>query len=181
MNEYRKRDTGEIITEAQFKASHENVAFPAVLDQYVFDTYNIDPVLSVPQPSATEYQTVRRNGAVLDGLGNWVQSWEVVDWTQEQIDTYLAEKAIRQREAAKEARKKAVAAITVTVNGKVFDGNEVAQERMARAAWVNQITGITSVNWTLADNTQAMVTIDELKEALCAAAQRQAELWPLPQ
>jgi len=79
--------------------------------------------------------------------------------------------------AAKAARDAAVAAITVEVAGKVFDGDEVAQTRMARAIQVAEITGLTSTNWKLADNSMVTVTLDELKQALALAMQAQGALW----
>ena len=79
--------------------------------------------------------------------------------------------------AAKKARDAAVAKIKVTVNGKVFDGDEVAQARMSRAVVVADILGIDLQQWKLADNTWAEVTTAELRQALAMAFQAQGELW----
>ncbi len=79
--------------------------------------------------------------------------------------------------AAKKTRDAAVAKIKVTVNGKTFDGDEVAQARMARAVVVAGITGIAECQWKLADNTTTTVTADELKQAVALALQAQGELW----
>lgn len=79
--------------------------------------------------------------------------------------------------AAKKTRDAAVAKIKVTVNGKTFDGDEVAQARMARAVVVAGITGIAEYQWKLADNTTTTVTADELKQAVALALQAQGELW----
>lgn len=79
--------------------------------------------------------------------------------------------------AAKKARDAVVAKIKVIVNGKVFDGDEVAQARMSRAVVVADITGIAECQWKLADNTTATITADELKQAVALAFQAQGELW----
>ncbi len=79
--------------------------------------------------------------------------------------------------AAKKARDAAVAKIKVTVNGKVFDGDEEAQARMSRAVVVADITGIAECQWKLTDNTTATITADELKQAVALAFQAQGELW----
>lgn len=84
------------------------------------------------------------------------------------------------REARKEARTEAVSAIKVTVGGKVFDGDETSQTRMTRAIVGMQAAGVSTINWTLANNAVAEVTVAELTEALILAGQRQAELWVLP-
>lgn len=83
------------------------------------------------------------------------------------------------REELKQQRDAAVDANTVEVNGKVFDGNEVAQARMTRALKVAEITGMTTVTWVLADNTAATVTVAELSQALALSMLRQGELWQL--
>lgn len=90
-----------------------------------------------------------------------------------QIDFEIAQDAV----AAKKLRDTAVAAIKVTVNGKVFDGDEVAQGRIARALAAAESAGITTYQWKLADNSVAEVSLDELKQALALAFQAQSELW----
>lgn len=82
-----------------------------------------------------------------------------------------------ERNNAKQVRQAAVDAITVTVNGKVFDGDETSQTRMTRAIIGMQATGQPSITWVLADNTETQATLAELTEALCLAGARQAELW----
>jgi len=80
---------------------------------------------------------------------------------------------------AKQERAQAVADIIVTTAaGKSFDGHEGAQNRMARV-----ITGMEDTDeilWVLADNTPAMVSRAELKEALRLAGQAQAAVWVKP-
>lgn len=84
------------------------------------------------------------------------------------------------RAKAKVARAAAVASLTVTTStGKTFDGNEDARNRMTSAIVVAQLAGITSTAWTLADNTNATVTLAELSEALILAGQQQSAVWPI--
>ena len=90
-----------------------------------------------------------------------------------QIDFETAQDAV----AAKKLRDTAVAAIKVTVNGKVFDGDEVAQGRIARAVAAAESAGISTYQWKLADNSVAEVSLSELKQALALAFQAQSELW----
>lgn len=82
------------------------------------------------------------------------------------------------REEAKQARQSTVDAIKVTVStGKVFDGDETSQGRMARAIIGLQATGLPSITWVLADNTSTQATLAELTEAMILAGQAQAEVW----
>ena len=84
---------------------------------------------------------------------------------------------------AKAERAKAVASITVEVDGMVFDGDETAQDRMARAITMFQASNLPddyTTAWVLADNTVAQVTVNQLAQALLLAGQKQTELWTKP-
>lgn len=83
------------------------------------------------------------------------------------------------REELKAQRAIAVEAITVTTStGKTFDGDEDSQQRMARAILIlNANPTVLTTTWTLADNTVADVTKDELIEALTLAGVEQSKLW----
>ncbi|MCZ4065730.1 DUF4376 domain-containing protein [Oxalobacter aliiformigenes] len=86
-------------------------------------------------------------------------------------------------EKAKAERAKAVAAITVEVDGMVFDGDETAQARMARAITMFQASSLPddyTTAWVLEDNTVAQVTVSQLAQALLLAGQKQTELWTKP-
>ena len=81
--------------------------------------------------------------------------------------------------AAKDKRAAAVAAITVEVDGMVFDGDEKAQDRMARAVLMAE-SPEEQTEWVLHDNTVALVTADQLKRACRAAGKAQTALWTVP-
>jgi len=81
----------------------------------------------------------------------------------------------------KAQRKATVDSITVTVqSGKVFDGNEVAQSRMANCILVAGITGLTECTWILANNVPTTVTLAELQEALALSVQAMGAVWAEP-
>lgn len=78
------------------------------------------------------------------------------------------------------ARSRAVNAIVVEVDGMKFDGDEVAQGRMARALKVAELNNLDKTAWVLADNTVVEVTKKQLEEALTKAMLQQATLWTKP-
>ena len=78
------------------------------------------------------------------------------------------------------ARSRAVNAIIVAVDGMKFDGDEVAQGRMARALKVAELNNLDKTAWVLADNTVVEVTKKQLEEALTKAMLQQATLWTKP-
>lgn len=79
---------------------------------------------------------------------------------------------------AKEQRAEAVNQITVEVDGMVFDGDEVSQERMSRS--IVALDDGETIIWVLHDNSIANVTKEQLKMALRLAGQKQTELWTKP-
>jgi hypothetical protein len=80
---------------------------------------------------------------------------------------------------AKAERAAAVAALTVEVDGMVFDGDEKAQERMARAVLMAE-SPEESMEWVLADSSVAVVTAEQLRRACRAAGKAQGALWVVP-
>ncbi|MCX7177718.1 MAG: hypothetical protein NTX56_02785 [Proteobacteria bacterium] len=104
---------------------------------------------------------------VVDRVGGTVtKEHQAIDKTAEEI-----------RADRKTERTAAVEMIRVTVGGKVFDGDETSQTRMARAIIALQATGTPSVTWVLADNTPTLATVAELSEALALAGAEQAAIW----
>lgn len=87
--EIRLRADGAVISDTEFRALSPNTSFPAVLDQAILDAHQADPVLEGPQPTATQYQSVIRDG-VEQIDGQWFTKYTVIDWTQEQIDAAVA-------------------------------------------------------------------------------------------
>lgn len=79
---------------------------------------------------------------------------------------------------AEAARQKAIALanIKVTVNGKEFDGHTEARANMGHAIMLAGITGQTSTEWKLADNTFATVTVADLQQALLLSLTKYGEI-----
>lgn len=82
-------------------------------------------------------------------------------------------------EQAKDERARAVAALAVEVDGMVFDGDEKAQERMARAVTLADSPD-EQTEWVLHDNVVAIVTADQLRRACKLAGKAQTALWVVP-
>ena len=88
------------------------------------------------------------------------------------------ELAAEAREQFKQSRAEAVSQIVVEVDGILFDGDEVAQTRMARAALVMNDEETTT--WVQANNIPTEVTKAQLTEALRLAGAEQTRLWVMP-
>lgn len=90
------------------------------------------------------------------------------------------EKAAERLAEAKRIRAEKVASIKVTVDGMVFDGDETAQSRMARAVTAADTSGLDSTVWVLADNTVATVTKAQLQQALALSMVEMGKVWTDP-
>lgn len=127
-----------------------------------------------PTPDYNPATHTVREVAPVDG----VQCWEVCALSPEQVEDNQHAADAAAHEQKKAAREEAVSRIRVTTaSGKLFDGDETSQTRMARAAVALQAAGQTETLWVLADNTPATVTLDELAEALALAGAEQTRLW----
>lgn len=67
--------------------------------------------------------------------------------------------------------------VVTTTTGKVFDGDELSQDRMLRALSIADLNGQTETQWKMADNSVQTVTREELKEALTLAGLAMGEIW----
>lgn len=112
------------------------------------------PLFAEPDPVRPELKTIEQYRAeiLIDGIS---------------IEEYL----FRTQRAA------AVNSITVEVDGLVFDGHEEAQRRMLSAMHVSEKEGSTSTIWRLADNTETVVTVDQIRQAHSLAIIEQGKLW----
>lgn len=95
------------------------------------------------------------------------------------VQTYVsAAKESNTLEKAKRQRTENVANIFVTVDGMEFNGDEESQNRMVRI--ITAYGDGNSVQWVLADNTVATVTIRQLREALRKSVELQKQYWIMP-
>lgn len=120
------------------------------------------PTVSFPKEPTNE---------LLESLGVTVVEYEYVPTEQE----LLAQ--------AKNERAQAVAKIKVVVDGMEFDGDEVAQNRIARViigAIANNKDLSTKQTWVLADNTIAEPTVAQLAQVLLLSGSEQTDLWTKP-
>lgn len=109
-----------------------------------------------------------------------VEFWAQYGVTYSERELTPEEQEAQDLAIAKRERAAKVAAITVEVDGMVFDGDEQAQSRMARAITAAETAGLESTVWVLADNTVATVTKAQLQQALAKAMIAMSELWTYP-
>lgn len=99
MAEYRIRETGAVVTESELRAMHPNTSFPSIMTAETVDDLGADVVFEGPQPTATKYQVVYRDG-VEQIDGKWYSKYSVSDMDADAIAavdaaTIAANKATR--------------------------------------------------------------------------------------
>lgn len=100
-----------------------------------------------------------------------------IDWSKMKTAAALAaEQDLADYEAWKVDRQGRVDALVVELDGLRFDGDEISTRRMADViAGADDLADTTE--WTLADNTVAVVTIRHLKAALRLATDARTAIW----
>lgn len=74
-------------------------------------------------------------------------------------------------------RHASVSGIVVEVDGMLFDGDEDSQRRMLSAIRAGEDHGLTETLWRLSDNTEQVITLDQLKVAHSKAIIAQGSMW----
>lgn len=103
--------------------------------------------------------------------GGWYRKGTAPKFSDEEV-------AMKQLLTAKAEREDYVKRIVVEVDGMMFDGDEVSQDRMARSIIALDLGE--KVQWVLADNTIKMVSRAQLREALRKAGTAQTAIWSNP-
>ena len=119
--EIRIRETGQVMFEGEFRASHPNTSFPPQLTAELLDSMGADVVFEGAQAQPTRYQTAFRNG-VEQVNGKWYTKYSVADMDQETKDALDAQQAalIRSQRTQKLAES---------------DWTQVADAPVDKAAW----------------------------------------------
>ena len=94
--EIRIRETGNVVTEQEFRAMFPNTGFPAQLTADIISEFGGDVVLEGPQAQPTRYQVAYRDG-VQQIEGQWFTKYSVADMEQEAKDALDAQQAASQR------------------------------------------------------------------------------------
>ena len=80
--EIRIKETGELVSEQQFRVMFPNTGFPAQLTEQVINDFGGEVVLEGPQAQPTRYQVAYRDG-VEQIEGKWFTKYSVADMDQE--------------------------------------------------------------------------------------------------
>ena len=129
--EIRIRETGQVMFEGEFRASHPNTSFPPQLTAELLDSMGADVVFEGAQAQPTRYQVAFRDG-VEQVDGKWYTKYSVADMEQEAKDALDAQQAalIRSQRTQKLAES---------------DWTQVADAPVDKSAWATYRQGLRDV------------------------------------
>lgn len=81
--EIRIRQSGQVVTEQEFRALFPNTGFPVQLTEQIINDFGGDVVFEGPQPQPTRYQVAYRDGVQQIG-GKWYTKYSVRDMTADE-------------------------------------------------------------------------------------------------
>jgi len=103
--EIRIRQSGQVVTESEFRSLNPNTGFPQLLTVEILDNFGADPVFEGAQAQPTRYQTAFRDGVTQDDQGRWFTQYSVADMDDEAKAALDAQQAASQRTSRDEKLK----------------------------------------------------------------------------
>lgn len=139
------------------------------------DTFTVGQIFEGIYPPAAAQWCNQNNCYITELKADQGVRKFIIEATPEPTEEELAAVALKQ---AKAEREEYVSKIVVEVDGMMFDGDEVSQDRMARSIIALDLGE--KVQWVLADNSVAQVSRQQLREALRKAGTAQTAIWSDP-
>ncbi len=90
--EIRIRQSGQVVTDSEFRAMFPNTGFPVQLTEEIINEFGGDVVFEGPQAQPTRYQVAFRDG-VEQIDGKWYTKYSVAEMDQETKDALDAKQA----------------------------------------------------------------------------------------
>ena len=139
------------------------------------DTFTVGQIFEGIYPPAAAQWCNQNNCYITELKADQGVRKFIIEATPEPTEEEIAAVALKQ---AKAEREEYVSKIVVEVDGMLFDGDEVSQDRMARSIIALDLGE--KVQWVLADNSVAQVSRQQLREALRKAGTAQTAIWSDP-
>ena len=91
--ELRIRQTGQVVTEQEFRKLYPNTSFPEVLTAEILESFEVDPVFEGPQPTLTPPYEISVRQGVKEVDGKWFTNYvagPIFETTEEELDYKLS-------------------------------------------------------------------------------------------
>jgi hypothetical protein len=186
-------------SQQDIRRDNPNTSLPSFMSEEFIASMGYVVIMDSPQPTHTEVQRVEEDGIeVINGIP--MRKWKVVDMfvsmpsytsmdgvvypaqtKEEQEAKFYADKAEaeakRLKAEAKVAQEIMLGSLTITTSkGNTFDANNQARLDMQNAITASDFVGVTQTVWRMADDSEVLIDLTELKEALVKAIQEYARV-----
>ncbi len=84
--EFRVRETGQVITDGEFRSLHPNTSFPQVLTEEILNNFGVDPILEGPQATTTPPYEISVRQGVEEIDGKWFTKYVAGPLFTEYVD-----------------------------------------------------------------------------------------------
>ena len=98
MPDFRIRETGEIISDSEFRLRNKHTSFPRIIDEPLQDQFGIDMIFEGPQHQGPPpYSQTYRDG-IEEINGKWYTKYSIRQQDKEPIDKMFAENVRHRRD-----------------------------------------------------------------------------------
>lgn len=96
--ELRVRETGQVVTDGEFRSLHPNTSFPQVLTEEILNNFGVDPILEGPQASTTPPYEISVRQGIEEINGKWFTKYVVGPVFSEYTDDEGVTHTVEQQE-----------------------------------------------------------------------------------
>lgn len=135
----RIRETGQVVTESQFRSMHPNTSFPATISAEDLDSLGADPVFEGPQAQPTSPYEYSTYGGVEQINGKWYIKYILgpifTEFTDQEGVVHTVEEQSKAYKEAKDAEQWALVRNTRNEKLKDSDWTQLGDAPVDTAAW----------------------------------------------
>ena len=97
MPDFRIRETGEVISDSEFRLRHRHTSFPRIIDEPLQEEFGIDMIFEGPQRQGPPPYSYTYRDGIEEIDGKWYTKYTIGERDKEEIDNQRAEGIRNQR------------------------------------------------------------------------------------
>ena len=97
MPDFRIRETGEIVSDSEFRLRHRHTSFPRIIDEPLQEEFGIDQIFDGPQNQGPPPYSYTYRDGIEEIDGRWYTKYTIGERDREEIDNQQAKSIRNQR------------------------------------------------------------------------------------
>ena len=98
MPDFRIRETGEIVSDSEFRLRHRHTSFPRIIDEPLQEEFGIDQIFDGPQNQGPPPYSYTYRDGIEEIDGRWYTKYTIGERDREEIDNQQAENIRNRRD-----------------------------------------------------------------------------------